>query len=89
VTGETWRWWAPPLRDMDTGHRVNGYPGRRPMETRHLPGPASGLAGVRMWRARLVFWHAEFAMRAAARQMGRLPAGCHDQDEADPAAVTL
>lgn len=83
------RFWSPPLRDLATRHRVSGYPGRRPIRSRSLPGPASGLAGWRLWRARVVFWLAELAMRAAAREMARLPSECLDQTEPDPDAGRL
>jgi hypothetical protein len=80
------RYWAPPLRDEATGHRVSGYPGRRPIRSRDLPGPRpEGLGLVAWWRIRLALWLAEYPMRWAARGMGRLPESYQDMTEAAPA----
>ena len=79
------RYWAPPLRDEGTGHRVSGYPGRRPMRTRDLPGPRpAGVGRWAWWRIRLALWLAEYPMRWSARGMARLPADYHDCTEPDP-----
>jgi hypothetical protein len=81
------RYWAPPLRDEGTGHRVSGYPGRRPMRSRDLPGPRpEGVGLVAWWRCRLALWLAEYPMRWAARGMGRLPEVYGDMTEPDPEA---
>lgn len=77
-------WWFPPPRALDGGHRVSLRPGMRPVQTRDLPGPVAGLSWAELWRARLILWAAEITMRAAAREMGRLPRWCHDQVEPDP-----
>jgi hypothetical protein len=81
--------WSPPLRDGATGHRVSGYPGRRPIRSRDLPGPRpEGVGWWAWWRLRLALWLAEYPMRAAARGLARLPDAYGDLTEADPGAVT-